>query len=102
MTRVIKEDKFIPITLLKVPVLKVVALKTTEKDGYDAVVIGVLKEDQEIALKEEKTSLNSSLFEEIKEFDINEGQTFNVGDTLTLDMLEEVKEVRVEGVSKGK
>jgi len=32
MTRVIKEDKFIPITLLKIPVLKVVAVKTIEKD----------------------------------------------------------------------
>jgi ribosomal protein L3 len=36
MTRVIKEYKFIPITLLQIPVLRVIAKKTIEKDGYSA------------------------------------------------------------------
>lgn len=102
MTRVIKEDKFIPITLLKIPVLKVVAVKTIEKDWYEAVVVGVLKEDQEVALAEGKVALNVSLFEEVKEFDIKDGQTFNIGDTITLDILEGISEVRVEGISKWK
>jgi large subunit ribosomal protein L3 len=39
MTRIVKEDKFVPVTLLQVPTLKVVALKNEEADGYNAVVI---------------------------------------------------------------
>ena len=42
MTRVVKGDKFIPITLLEVPELKVVDIRTIEKDWYEALVIGVL------------------------------------------------------------
>jgi large subunit ribosomal protein L3 len=39
MTRVIKDDKFIPVTLLKIPTLKVVGFKTLERDGYDAMIV---------------------------------------------------------------
>ena len=43
MTRVVKGDKLVPITLLQVPELRVVWFKTLEKDGYDAIIIWVLK-----------------------------------------------------------
>jgi len=39
MTRVIKGDRFIPVTLLKVPELRVVGYKTLEKDGYEAMIV---------------------------------------------------------------
>jgi large subunit ribosomal protein L3 len=49
MTRVVKDDKFIPVTLLKVPALKVVGFKTIEKDGYEAMIVGVVKTETELA-----------------------------------------------------
>jgi len=42
-----KDDKFIPITLLSVPTLKVVWFKTLDKDGYKAIIIWVLKDKVE-------------------------------------------------------
>jgi large subunit ribosomal protein L3 len=39
MTRVIKEDKFVPVTLLKIPELRIFGFKTLEKDGYEAVIV---------------------------------------------------------------
>jgi large subunit ribosomal protein L3 len=32
MTRVVKDDRFVPVTLLQVPALKVVAIKNEEVD----------------------------------------------------------------------
>lgn len=104
MTRVVKDDKFVPVTLLSVPTLKVVAKKTTEKDGYNALVIGILSDKQEGALKQDKKTLSHNEFDVIKEFDLEMADLskFNVGDEITLDILDGIGEVRVEGYSKGR
>lgn len=105
MTRVIKNDKFIPITLLKVPTLKVVWFKTLEKDGYKAIIIWVLKDKiKEISLGEWKTTLNKSSFSKIVEFPVSEEETtkYNVWDTVTLDVLEGDVKVSIEWFSKWK
>lgn len=105
MTRVIKDYKFIPITLLKVPTLKVVWFKTLENDGYKAIIIWVLNDKiEEIFLGEWKTTLNKSSFSKIVEFPVSEEETtkYNVWDTLTLDVLEGDVKVSVEWFSKWK
>ena len=58
MTRVIKDDKFIPVTLLEIPKMQVVAYKTAEKDGYSAMVVGIVKKDEVKAVKG-KNGLNA-------------------------------------------
>jgi large subunit ribosomal protein L3 len=45
MTRVIKGDKFIPVTLLEIPQMQVVGYKTFEKDGYSALIVGIVKKE---------------------------------------------------------
>lgn len=105
MTRVIKNDKFIPITLLKVPTLKVVWFKTLEKDGYKAIIIGVLDDKiDNVQLAEGKVTLNKSNFSKIVEFPVSEAEIemYNVGDTLSLDVLEGDIKVSVEWFSKWK
>lgn len=104
MTRVIKDDRFIPVTLLKVPTLKVVGKKTLEKDGYTSLVVGVLKNWSEGKLKEGKTSLPASSFEDIKEFRCEESvlANYNAWDDITLDSLDGVELVSLEWVSKWK
>lgn len=104
MTRIVKWNDFIPVTLLKVPTLKVVAIKTQETDGYISLVVWVLKEGKEGALAEWKKSLNFSDFSKIKELPLNteEASKFNVGDTITLDILDGVEMVEITGFSKWK
>ncbi|PIE85729.1 50S ribosomal protein L3 [Candidatus Gracilibacteria bacterium] len=104
MTRVVKEDKFIPVTLLKVPELMVVGFKTTPKDGYEAIIVGILKKKKEGVLKKGKNTLSKNEFSTIREFRLNEGESdkFKVGDVLSLDLLTDVREVRIESYSKGK
>jgi len=69
MTRVIKDDKFIPVTLLEIPKMQVVAYKTAEKDGYSAMVVGIVKKDEVKAVKG-KNGLNAKGFSIVREFSI--------------------------------
>jgi len=62
MTRIVKDDRFIPITLLEIPKLKVVWFKTAEKDGYEALIIGILWKKAEWNLGEWKTTLSKNDF----------------------------------------
>ncbi|MDD5769590.1 MAG: 50S ribosomal protein L3 [Candidatus Gracilibacteria bacterium] len=104
MTRIVKGNDFVPITLLKISTLKVVAIKTMEANGYNAMVVGVLKDGKEGILLEGKKSLNFSDFSKIKEFSLNDNEVskFNVGDIITLDILDGVEKVEITGYSKGK
>lgn len=102
MTRVIKEDRFIPVTLLKIPALKLVGKKTPEKDWYSAFVVGVLKTWSEWKLKEGKSSLSFGDFDEIREFRCEESKlsNFNAWDDITLDLLDWVEVIELEWTSK--
>lgn len=108
MTRIIKDHKFIPVTLLQVPSLKIVSKKTQEKDNYNSICIWILDEkindEDKMTIKEWKNSINSSLFTCIREFELNEEEIekYNVWDEISLDMLEWVEEVSLEWYSKWK
>jgi large subunit ribosomal protein L3 len=87
MTRLLKNDAFVPVTLCKFPETKVIQIKTLQKDGYEAVVLMCHFGKQEV----------------IKEVPMNGAfASLNVGDAITLDMLDGVEMVTLQGVSKGK
>ncbi len=87
MTRLLKNDAFVPVTLCKFPETKVSQIKTIQKDGYEAVVLES-KFGKQIILKEvPATGAFASL---------------SAGDAITLDMLDGVAEITLMGVSKGK
>jgi len=104
MTRIVKGDKFIPITLLEVPVMKVVWFKTTEKDWYEAIIIGILWAKAEWGLKKGKTTLSKNDFSVIREFPINDAdkEKFKVWEEINLDSLDWVEKVNLIGKSKWK
>jgi large subunit ribosomal protein L3 len=104
MTRVIKWDKFVPVTLLEVPQLKVVWIKTVEADGYETLIVWILANGKEGKLGEGKKTLNKADFTQIKEFPLNEGDSekFKVGEDITLDSLEGIENVNIVAFSKWK
>lgn len=105
MTRVIKGDKFVPVTLLKVPTLKVVWFKTLEKDGYKAIIVWVLNTKvEDSTLAEWKVTLNKSDFSKIVEFPVSDAdiEKYSAWDTLSLDVLEGDIKVSIEWFSKWK
>ncbi len=104
MTRVVKGDAFIPVTLLEVPQLKVVGMKNLKSDWYEALIVWVLASEEGGKLGKGKTTLNKSDFTSIREFPLNEGDSekYKVGDDLTLDSLEGIESVKIIAFSKWK
>ena len=104
MTRIVKGDRFIPVTLLEIPVMKVVWFKTIEKDWYEAMIVGVLWKKAEWNLKKWRTTLSKNEFCTIREFPINDTdkEKFKVGEEINLDSLDWVEIVNLVGKSKWK
>lgn len=101
MTRVVKGDKFIPVTLLEVPIMKIVDIKTIERDWYEAIVVGVTKKT-DLSVKEGNTALSTNSFSMIKEFPISEWELekYKIWDDIGIDSLESVELVTVSWTSK--
>lgn len=94
MTRLIKDDgRVIPVTVVKCEPNTVTQVKTEEKDGYPAIVLGFF---------ELKKPQKTKKFKVLKEFPLEDGSEAKKGDKITLEMFKEVKEVKVTGTSKGK
>lgn len=94
MTRVFQDDgNVIPVTLLSCPPSTVTQVKTTDKDGYPAIVLGFE------ALKKPK---KTKKFRRLKEFSVEKPEEYKVGDQVTLEKLKDIKEVTISGISKGK
>lgn len=94
MTRTFQDDgRVIPVTVLSCPPSQVVGIKTSEKDGYPAIVLGFE------ALKKPR---KSKKFRHLKEFRVEDVSKFKAGDSVTVEQFKDVKEVTVTGTSKGK
>jgi len=96
MTRLIQDDgRVIPITAVFCAPNTIVQIKTPEKDGYPAIVLGF------DALKK---PTKTRKFRYLKEFKIKQEDLgkYKKGDQITLDVLKDVKEVTITGISKGK
>ncbi|MBL4695012.1 50S ribosomal protein L3 [Candidatus Gracilibacteria bacterium] len=96
MTRLIQDDgRVIPVTVIECEPNEVTQVKTTETDGYPAIVLGFSK------LKKAK---KTKKFYHQKEFRIKEDEleSYKKGDQITLEKLMEEKIVRITAVSKGK
>ncbi len=94
MTRVIQDDgRVIPITLVECEPNEVHQVKTEEKDGYPAIVLGFSK-----LAKPKKTRK----FAHLKEVKLDEGEEYKKGDTVDLGKFNEIQTVEVSGISKGK
>ncbi|MDF2379277.1 MAG: 50S ribosomal protein L3 [Candidatus Gracilibacteria bacterium] len=94
MTRVIQEDgQVIPVTVISVPDATVTQVKTVDKDGYEAVVLGV-----EPLKKPTKTKK----FRTQKEFRFSELPEMNATLSVALLTEGEVAKVTVTAVTKGR
>lgn len=87
----------VAVTYLEVQPNMVVRTKTKGKDGYDAVVLGIGAKDW-TSRKGKKNTRYS--FE--KEFKVESLDGFEMGKTVTADVLPTDSIVTIEGVSKGK
>jgi len=87
----------VAVTYLEILPNVVVRTKTKDKDGYDAVVLG-------IGAKEWKSrkGKNHTRYSVQKEFQVESLDGFEAGKTVKADVLPKESMVTVEGISKGK
>ncbi|GMO17847.1 MAG: 50S ribosomal protein L3 [Spirochaetaceae bacterium] len=104
MTQVFDDDgNLVPVTVIRVDANTVIAQKQKDKDGYDAVLLGV---DDAKESRVSKPCLGQypegiKPKKHIKEFR-NFGKECNIGDSLGEEILEGCRYIDVRGISKGK
>lgn len=106
MTQIFDEKgNVIPVTVIEAGPCIVVAKKTTENDGYEAVQIGYGDVSDKRVNKPMKGHFQKSDVapkKVLKEFRLGDCSTLNVGDLIKADTFEEGTAVDVVGTSKGK
>lgn len=99
-----KDGKLIPVTVVEVLPNKVMQVKTTEKDGYNAIQLGAIDKKTNRANKAEIGSAkkaNTTPKRFLKEIRDYEG-SYNIGDEITADLFTVGEIVDVTGTTKGK
>jgi large subunit ribosomal protein L3 len=94
MSQIMQDDgRVIPVTFVKCDPNEIVQVKTEDKDGYPAIVLG---------FDAYKNPSKNIKFKAMKEFRVDKADAYKKGDKITLESLKEVKTVTVTSVSKGK
>ena len=106
MTQFYTEDgKLLPVTMIQAGPCNVMQVKTVENDGYSAVQLAFDSKKMKRANKPEighaaKASAEPKRF--IREVAVVAGAEVKLGQTITLDVLKDVKLVDAIGLTKGK
>jgi large subunit ribosomal protein L3 len=95
------DGKVHPATILKAAPITVTAIKTVEKDGYEAIQVGQGEQKKERLSKALLGHLGGEAYSVVKEFRTATGD-LSVGATIACDILSEGDIVTVSSVSKGK
>lgn len=94
MTRIADEKGvYVPVTAVFVPEHSVLHVKTSDKDGKNAIVLG--------SAPLRKPTKNRA-FRFVREFDVTDPAAFEKGKAVGFELLEGIKEVRLSSTSKGK
>ena len=105
MTQIFAENgAVIPVTVIEAGPCVVVQKKTTENDGYNAIQVGY--EDVKAIhvsnpVKGHFAKANVSLKKHLKEFRLENADSYNVGDEIAVDTFAQGEKVDVTGISKG-
>lgn len=106
MTRIFTEDGLsIPVTVLEVEPNRVAQLKTVETDGYSAVQVAVGERRASRVTKAAAGHVAKAGVAPgrgLWEFRLDEGQSFELGSEIKVDIFEEGQKVDVTGTTIGK
>lgn len=100
-----EEGRVIPATIVSVPKAVVTQVKTTEKDGYEAIQIASgERKEKNIAKAQIGHFAGKGNFRFVKEFRLKgeEASELKSGDELTVEIFEAGETIQVTGTSKGK
>lgn len=94
MSQIIQDDgRVIPVTFVKCDPNEVVYIKTEEKDGYPAIVLG---------FDAYKNPSKNKKFKTCKEFHVKNAEDYKKGQQVTLESLKDIESVTITSISKGR
>jgi large subunit ribosomal protein L3 len=106
MTQIFDENgKVVPVTVIEAGPCVVTQIKTTEKDGYDAIQVGFDDIREKLVNKPRQGQFKKagvSLKRILREFRLEDISTYEVGQEILADVFDAGERVDVSGVSKGK
>ena len=106
MTQVFEESgDLVPVTVLQAGPMVVVQKKTVETDGYNAIVVGFGEINEKNVNKPRKGQFkkaNASYKRYLREFKADDVEKYNLGDEITVEIMDGIEFVDVIGTSKGK
>jgi len=93
-----------PISLVDCKGLLVLGRQTKEKNGYEAVCLGIAKKKNQEVKNGQELIAKRANFEVVKEFPINQPEDFSneIGSALEVDLFSAEDKIKVTGISKGK
>ena len=106
MTQIFSENgEAIPVTVVEAGPVVVTQIKTIDTDGYNAAQIGFGDLKEQRANKPTKghfAKWQSPLKKHLQEIRLDEGESYEQGQTITVADFEEGKKLDITGTSKGK
>ncbi|MEN8145870.1 MAG: 50S ribosomal protein L3 [Gemmatimonadota bacterium] len=101
-----EQGKAVGVTVLEVGPCPVMQIKTNERDGYEAIQLGFgRRKERRVKRPEAGHAARAGLDyapSVLAEFEPEEGREYEVGEQLTVDMLEVGQKVRITGPTKGR
>jgi len=104
MTQVWRDDKVVPVTVLKVTPVRVVQIKHPETDGYSALQVAMGTQKEHRVIKPQMGAYEKAGVEpgrKLVELRLDDVSEFTVGQEIGADVLAEGDVVDATGVSKG-
>jgi large subunit ribosomal protein L3 len=106
MTQIFNEEgNVVPCTILDVSEVKVVGKRTKEKDGYEAIILGMGKRKKANKAQEGKFKELEYVPQFVSEFRVDEEEdiaNINIGDEVSVKNFKVGDKVNVTGTTKGK
>lgn len=101
MSQIWKDDKIIPVTIVKAGPITVTQLRSREKDKYEAVQVGFDASKKRLSKPEAGHLKELGKFRYLKEFRVLNPE-IKVGDVLDVSQFSEGQKVKVSGLNKGR
>lgn len=101
MSQIWKDDKVIPVTLIKAEPNVITQIRTKDKDGHEAAQVGFDASKKRLNKPTKGHLKNLGNFRFLKEFRV-ENQELKIGDVLNVSQFKEGDKVKVSGLSKGR
>lgn len=105
MTQIWRDDKVVPVTVVKVAPARIVQVKTTERDGYSALQVTYGTKNARKLNKAEAGHFAKARVDpgvRLVELRVDDVDGYSVGDEITVDVLSPGEKIDVSALSRGK